>query len=147
MSIQYFTQSVSFKIPHPRKTSNWVQLAFKKEKKCLTALSYVFCSDEDLLPLNQEYLRHNTLTDIITFDLSESKEEIQGEIYISIERVRENALKFKREFDEELHRVIIHGALHLMGYKDKKPPEKVMMREKEEAYLSLRKVPRGTRGH
>jgi rRNA maturation RNase YbeY len=79
------------------------------------------------------------LTDIITFDYSDSESFLSGEIYISIERVRENALKFKVDFEDELNRVMIHGVLHLLGYKDKKPSEKALMRKKEEACLSLRK--------
>jgi probable rRNA maturation factor len=124
MPIRYFSEQVEFTI--------------KKEKKGIGDLTYVFCSDEYLLSLNQKFLNHNTLTDIITFDYSEAK-TLSGEIYISIERVAENAEKFKVAFEDELHRVMIHGVLHLAGYKDKRPAEKALMRKKEEASLSLRK--------
>jgi rRNA maturation RNase YbeY len=114
-------------------------LVAKTEKKEIGDLTYVFCSDDYLLSLNQQFLKHNTLTDIITFDYSEGKKELSGEIYISIDRVADNAAKFKTDFQDELHRVMIHGVLHLAGYKDKKPAEKALMRKKEEACLSLRK--------
>jgi len=99
-------------------------------------LSYIFCSDKYLLSINQKYLNHNTLTDIVTFDLAEDA-EIEGEIYISVERVKENAVKYAVDFEEELHRVIIHGLLHLIGYKDKTASQKAQMRKKEQACLSL----------
>ncbi len=138
MAIHFFTEGIHFQLPHPRKTSSWIKNSIKKEKKRLFALGFIFSSDEYLLRLNIQYLHHKTLTDIITFDYSEGPKSINGEIYISIDRVRDNALKFKKPFDEELHRVIIHGVLHLIGYKDKLVREKIAMREKEEAYLSLR---------
>lgn len=100
-------------------------------------LSYVFVSDEDLLKINQEHLRHDTYTDIITFDLSENTTVVEGEIYISIERVNENAIKHQTTPDDELIRVISHGLLHLLGYKDKTKAEAKEMREQEEACLSL----------
>ena len=101
-------------------------------------MSYIFCSDKDLVRLNNQYLKHKALTDILTFDYSTDPKSIHGEIYISVQRVKENAGRFKESFDEELHRVIIHGVLHLVGYNDKSPTDKALMREKEEAYLSLR---------
>ncbi|MFM7858357.1 MAG: rRNA maturation RNase YbeY [Flammeovirgaceae bacterium] len=137
MPISFFTEQIPFKINHPRKTSKWIDLVVKKEKKTIGELSYIFCSDDFLLSLNQQFLKHNTLTDVITFDFSEGKTLI-GEIYISIERVTENAKKFHVTFQNELDRVMIHGVLHLAGYKDKKPAEKEQMRRKEEACLSLR---------
>ena len=139
MPIHYFYEQIDFKIETPRKASTWITLVAKTEKKEIGDLTYVFCSDDYLLSLNQQFLKHNTLTDIITFDYSEGKKELSGEIYISIDRVADNAAKFKTDFQDELHRVMIHGVLHLAGYKDKKPAEKVRMRKKEEACLSLRK--------
>lgn len=109
------------------------------EKHQLKEINYIFCSDFFLLNLNQDFLNHDTLTDIITFDNSENKIMLEGEVYISIDRVKENASKFKSEFQDELDRVIIHGVLHLMGYKDKESTDKALMRKKEEACLSLRK--------
>jgi probable rRNA maturation factor len=139
MPIRYFSQDLDFNLKHPRKTTKWISESVKKEKFSVKDISYIFCSDEFLLKLNKDFLNHNTLTDIITFDYSVSKSALEGEIYISIERVEENAVKFKKSFEEELHRVIIHGALHLIGYKDKKSADKSLMRKKEDAYLSLRK--------
>ena len=138
MAIHFFAEGVDFQLPKPRVTTNWVKNAIKKERKTLGSLSFIFCSDTYLLRLNTEYLNHDTLTDILTFPATEDPKLIEGEIYISVDRVRENALKFKTTFDEELHRVIIHGTLHLVGYDDKSVSDKAKMREKEEAYLSLR---------
>jgi rRNA maturation RNase YbeY len=137
MSIRFFSEGIDFKVPHPRKTTAWIRSVILKERKQLHSLNYIFCDDSYLLRMNQQYLNHKTLTDIITFDYSE-KNKIAGEIFISLERVSENARKYSRPLDEELHRVIIHGVLHLAGYKDKKPSEKALMRKKEQAYLSLR---------
>jgi rRNA maturation RNase YbeY len=96
----------------------------------------MFCSDGYLLEINLKYLKHNTYTDIITFNLSDSL-TIEGEVYVSIDRVEENALRFKNSFETELLRVVIHGALHLCGYKDKTKTEKSMMRQKEDEYIRL----------
>ncbi|MEQ8362132.1 MAG: rRNA maturation RNase YbeY [Cyclobacteriaceae bacterium] len=139
MAVRFFSEEITFKLDHPRKTSTWIKEAIKKEKGQLDELNYIFCSDQYLLSINQQYLKHNTLTDIITFGHSEKGTPISGDIYISIERVKENAQHFEIPFEEELHRVIIHGILHLLGYKDKKSGDKALMRKKEEAYLSLRK--------
>jgi rRNA maturation RNase YbeY len=109
---------------------------FAQEKKVFKLVSYVFCTDEFLLKLNQQYLKHNTLTDILTFTLSETSLPIISEIYISIERVKENAEKLNVSFVEELYRVMIHGILHLCGYADHSHFEKQEMREKEDFYLS-----------
>jgi len=111
----------------------------KKEKALLTEINYIFCSDEHLLSLNQKFLNHNTLTDIITFNNSTQKGVLEADIYISVPRVQENAQKFKVKFQDEMNRVMIHGILHLLGFKDKKTSEKALMRKKEEACLSLRK--------
>ncbi len=138
-SINFFSEEISFSLDHPRKTSSWIKSMIKKEKRQLKEINYIFCTDSFLLNLNQGFLNHNTLTDIITFDNSENKAVLEGEIYISIDRVKENASKFKSEFKNELDRVIIHGVLHLLGYKDKKASDKGQMRKKEEACLSLRK--------
>lgn len=108
---------------------------FKKERTELEQLQYVFCSDEYLLQINQQYLHHNYYTDIITFDLSENGGPVSGEIYISIDRVKDNARKFQSPFKHELLRVIFHGALHLCGYKDKMEKDQVAMRKAEDKYL------------
>jgi len=139
MPIRYFSEEADFTLEHPRKTTKWINTVALKEKASVKAINYVFCLDSFLLQLNQDFLKHNTFTDIITFDYSSSRKSLEGEIYISLDRIKENALKFKSTLDEELHRVIIHGILHLIGYKDKSKAEKLLMRKKEDAYLSLRK--------
>jgi probable rRNA maturation factor len=136
--INFFTEDIDFSIPLPRKTSNWLKAALIQEKKELKELNYIFCSDDYLLQINKNYLNHSTLTDIVTFDTSEVKNQIAGDIFISIPRVKENAKKFSVSFKDELNRVMIHGVLHLVGYPDKSKEAKVRMRKKEDAYLSLR---------
>jgi rRNA maturation RNase YbeY len=138
-SIRFFEEDVTFQIPHPRKTSTWIKSAIAKEKRTLGELNFIFCADEHLREINIQYLKHHTFTDIVTFDTSEEKGLISGDIFISIDRVGENAQKFKTTFDHELHRVLIHGVLHLIGYSDKGTEKKATMRKKEDAYLSLRK--------
>lgn len=108
---------------------------FKKEKTKLEQLRYIFCSDEYLLQINKEHLNHNYYTDIITFDLSETPNATIGEIYISVDRVRDNAQNYEVSFKHELLRVIFHGALHLCGYKDKSSKEEQLMRKAEDKYL------------
>ena len=108
---------------------------FKKEKTRLEQLQYIFCSDEYLLEINKQHLNHNYYTDIITFDLSETPNAVTGEIYISIDRVKENAKTYKAPFKQELLRVIFHGALHLCGYKDKTEKDQALMRKAEDKYL------------
>ena len=137
-AIRFFSEETDFKLPHPRKTSTWIKSALDKEKKTLGDLNFIFCTDEYLLQINVEYLDHHTYTDIITFDSSETPGTIEGDIFISIERIRENADKFSRPFDEELHRVIIHGVLHLIGYGDKTKTAKAKMTKKEDTYLAVR---------
>lgn len=143
-SIHFFSEGIKFKLPQPRKTSTWIKAVISSEHKILSLLNYVFCSDEYLRSINVQYLNHTTYTDIVTFDNSEIDEFIEGDIFISIDRVQDNALKFNRPFQEELHRVIIHGVLHLIGYSDKGERNKALMRKKEEACLSLPTVPRET---
>lgn len=137
-SVYYFSEKVKFQLPNSRKTSNWVKRVITKEGKNLKSLNVIFCSDRYLSQINERFLNHKTLTDIITFDYSEVDSLIEGDVFISIPRVRENAKKFKQDPDSELHRVIIHGVLHLIGYSDKTVSQKSKMREKEDAYLSLR---------
>lgn len=139
MRVSFHAADVPLPRFNKRKTSAWIQAIVRKHKADFSEVSYVFCSDSYLLNINQQFLNHNTLTDIITFRLSEKGAPIEAEIYISTERVAENAQKFQSTVDTELHRVIIHGILHLVGFKDKKPTEKALMRKTEEACLSLRK--------
>lgn len=108
----------------------------EKEKHRLGDINYIFCSDEELLEINIRHLNHSTYTDIITFDYTEGN-KISSDIFISIDRVEENAKKFKVSFEEELHRVMIHGILHLCGYKDKSKADAELMRKKENAALKM----------
>ncbi len=137
-SINYFSQDISFKLRNPRKTTSWIKSVIKIEHGRLKELNYIFCSDKYLAGVNLEYLNHKTLTDIITFDNRETVDALEGDIFISVDRVKENATKFQVSFEDELHRVIIHGVLHLLGYSDKSLTKKNEMRKKEDAYLSLR---------
>lgn len=137
--INYFSQKPRFKLSNSSKTSSWIKKAIKSEGASLVSLNYIFCTDEYLKKINIQFLNHKTYTDIITFNYNPSKSEIEGEIYISIDRVRENAETYKTDFHTELNRVMIHGVLHLLGYNDKNRSEKKVMREKEDTYLSLLK--------
>ena len=137
--INYFSQKPRFKLKNSVKTSTWIRRVIKNEGKSLRSLNYVFCTDEYLRDMNIQFLKHRTYTDIITFNYNPSKMEIEGEIYISVDRVRENAETFQTDFPTELNRVIIHGVLHLLGFNDKTKAEKTAMREKEDACLSLLK--------
>jgi len=119
-----------------RAIQSFVETIFKKEKRKLAHINYVFCSDIYLLKINRDFLAHDYYTDIITFALSEPGEPVEAEIYISIDRVKENAEQLDISFKEEMLRVIFHGALHLCGYKDKKKTEITLMRSKENHYLS-----------
>ena len=136
MAIQFTAHEVKVTIRNRTKLKTFLKALFKKEGQGLQSLQYVFCSDAYLLEVNQQFLQHDTYTDIITFELSEVPDETAGEIYISIDRVRENAGKFGVSEELELHRVIFHGALHLCGYKDKSKKEATLMRQKEDECLA-----------
>jgi rRNA maturation RNase YbeY len=131
-----FHKEVEFKLKQSVRIKQWIKTIIEKERHTVGTINYVFVDDESLLKINQQYLNHDTYTDIITFDYTEGK-KVSGDIYISVERVEENALKFKVEPEEELKRVIIHGALHLCGYKDKSKQDAELMRRKENASLAL----------
>jgi probable rRNA maturation factor len=135
--VNFFFEETLFKLPHPRKTKSWISAAISSEGFNLGELNYIFCTDNYLLSINKQYLNHSTYTDIVTFDNSEKADLIEGDIFISVDRVTENAVKFNVGVDNEVRRVMIHGALHLMGYTDKTKAQKALMREKEDAYLSL----------
>lgn len=137
-SILFFNEDIHFNLKSIRKTKDWLTRVIHRENRSLGELNYIFCSDTFLADVNLRFLKHKSLTDIITFNTSEDSTLIEGEIYISIERVRENAEKFSSTFIQELHRVMVHGVLHLLGYSDKTPHQKKIMRKKEDAYLSLR---------
>ncbi len=117
----------------------WIKQIISSEGFYLQQINYIFCSDSYLLKINQDFLKHDTLTDIVTFDTKEKNEanSIDGEIYISVQRVDENATLLNNNFEDELNRVIIHGILHLCGYSDKDDKQKTMMRQKENQALSL----------
>ena len=116
--IHFHSEEISFELPHPILLREWLKKSIESEGKVLQELSFVFCSDDYLHQLNLEYLSHDTLTDIITFDYSEGQ-SIAGDIFISVDRVKENSQELNIEFQTELDRVMIHGVLHLCGYKDK----------------------------
>lgn len=138
LPIYFYQQEISYSIKQKNKVRNWINQTILTERYSLQILNFIFCSDEYLLKLNEQYLNHDTYTDIITFDNSESPKIIVGDIFISIDRIRENAKNFKTTFTNELHRVIIHGTLHLMGYADKNTKAKKMMIDKEDEYLIQR---------
>ena len=126
-----------FIFPDKTGLKTFLETIFKKEKKELGHINYIFCSDEMLLKINQDFLQHNYFTDIITFGLQEPGQPIEAEIYISIDRVKDNATEHGVSYANEMMRVLFHGALHLCGYKDKKKSEIQEMRAKEDQYLRL----------
>ncbi|MBL7722978.1 MAG: rRNA maturation RNase YbeY [Chitinophagaceae bacterium] len=131
----FFFEYKKFSLKDRSRLKTFINSLFLKEGQKLLSLNYVFCSDKKLLEINRQFLRHDYFTDIISFDLS-GDIGIEGEIYISIDRVRDNAKKLDIPFKLELHRVIFHGALHLCGYKDKSKSEQRKMRDKEDLYLT-----------
>ena len=134
--INFFTET-TFELKQKNNISAWILSVIKNESFVLGDVNYIFCDDKYLLKKNIKYLKHNTLTDIISFDYTEG-DNISGDIYISVERVEENAKELSIPFLDELHRVMVHGILHYCGYKDKLKSEKNEMRSKEDYYLSLR---------
>ena len=136
-AIHFFWEDISSNLKQKIRLRNWITDTVKEENKRLGELTFIFCSDAYLLSINQEYLNHNTYTDIITFNNSED-DRITGDIFISLERVHENALRFKVSEQDELHRVMIHGTLHLLGYTDKGKVAKTLMTSKENYYLLKR---------
>ena len=133
--IIFNVEDIDFELPDRDAVIDWINRVVQGEDKRIGSVSYVFCSDDYLLQLNIEYLNHDTLTDIITFPYSTSP--IEGDIFISIDRVRDNATDFGVAFEQELRRVIIHGVLHLCGYGDKTDAEALVMRGKEDAALAM----------
>ncbi len=137
-SIHFFTEDTSFILKQKTPVRNWIVATIEAEAYRLKELNFIFCSDAYLLEMNQGYLNHDTYTDIITFDNSDTPKKIVGDIFISIDRIHENAKNFEVSEKDELHRVIIHGVLHLLGYADKGKEKKAQMTDKENQYLSLR---------
>jgi rRNA maturation RNase YbeY len=134
MPIKFFTEETKFQLKERIRIKNWINETIIRENSNPGIINFIFTSDKYLLEINKQYLSHNYFTDIITFNYCEQN-IINGDIYISICTVKSNSRKFNVTFTEELHRVMIHGILHLLGYEDKKEEEKVKMREKENQYL------------
>ena len=136
MAIVYETADIKFPKIKRREITRWIKRVIEHFNKKLGNITYIFCSDAEILRINQSYLKHDYYTDIITFDYSEG-DRLSGDLFISLETVKTNSEKFKTEFDEELRRVMIHGILHLCGYEDKKPAKKKIMQEKEDDALRI----------
>ena len=132
-----FNYETEFSLNNETQFSTWISKTISEENCKEGEINYIFCSDDYLLKLNLDFPKHDTLTDIISFDYSVGK-ELHGDIYISVERVKENAKDFNETFTDEIARVIIHGVLHFCGYKDKTNDEEKLMRSKENYYLSKR---------
>ncbi|CAL1521099.1 rRNA maturation RNase YbeY [Chitinophaga sp. MM2321] len=136
MAIQFTAHEVKVNLKEKRKLKAFLADLFSKEGQGLKDLHYVFCSDAYLLEINKQFLQHDTYTDIVTFEMGEDPAVTEGEIYISVDRVQENAEKFQVSINQELHRVIFHGALHLCGFKDKSKADSILMRKMEDKYLT-----------
>lgn len=134
--VTYFFEDTDFNLKNKTKIKKWLKLVAESEVFSLGTVSVIFCSDNYILDINQRFLQHDYFTDIITFDYSEG-EKISGDLFISVDSVRENSIEYGTEFEEELHRVIVHGILHLIGYDDHTDEEIRTMRSKENYYLSL----------
>jgi probable rRNA maturation factor len=138
MEINFFKEEIKFRLSKQNELRKWILRLIKKEKYSLSVLNLIFCSDRYLLKMNKNYLSHDYFTDIITFDNSEEPKMIEGDIYISIDRVKANSKKFKTTFENELHRVMAHGVLHLLGYSDKNEKQSKEMKQQEEKWLKER---------
>jgi len=133
------TENIKFTLKNKTLLKQWIKEVIEKKKRKSGEITFVFCNDDYLLNINKQYLNHDTFTDIITFDYSkeDTKQPISGDIFISIERVKENALKYSKTFENELHRVVIHGVLHLLGYTDKTKIAKEEMTRQENLCLKI----------
>ena len=140
MAVHFFSEDVPFELPEKLRRKRWLKELAAKSSFRIKELNYIFCSDEYLYQMNVDYLNHDTYTDIITFDNSEKTGELEGDIFVSVDRVRENAIALKVEEGTELTRVLAHGLLHLMGYKDKNKEEASLMRSKEEEAIELYRI-------
>jgi len=136
--IYFHIEDISFLLNNHSQISQWIHRTVKDQSMEIININYIFCSDDYLLGINQEHLQHDYYTDIITFDFADNPNQLEGDIYISIERIRENATLESVDFTDELHRVMIHGILHLCGVNDKTVAEKAAMRKLENHYLALR---------
>lgn len=135
-SIHFFAEDIDFVLPHPAATVTWLQQVIQQEGYALAQLNVIFCSDRYLHAHNFQYLQHDTLTDVLAFDYSDTARTLEGDIYISIERVKENALTWQQPWLQELHTVMVHGVLHLLGYADSTPTAQGLMRHKEATYTA-----------
>lgn len=133
--VNFFSEDVKSNIKCKKALKDFIELIFESEKKSLESINYIFCTDKMLRKISKEYLNHDYFTDIITFNLSKPRKPIVSEVYISIDRIKENAKDFGVTYKSELHRILFHGALHLCGYSDKTQSDKILMREKEDFYL------------
>ncbi|MGF1922693.1 MAG: rRNA maturation RNase YbeY [Bacteroidia bacterium] len=134
--ILFFTEDTNYTLKQKTKIRSWITSTILAEQYILSELNFILCSDDYLLRINQDYLQHDDYTDVITFDNSEELKTIVGDIFISIDRIKENAQQFNSSTEKELRRVMIHGTLHLLGYKDKTKAAKSQMTAKEDHYLS-----------
>jgi probable rRNA maturation factor len=137
LAIHFHSEGTKFILKNKRQLKKWIAVTVLEERKITGEINIIFVNDEYILHLNQNYLKHNTYTDIITFDYS-NNQLLSGDIFISLDRVKENASRYKKTFTDELNRIMVHGILHLCGYVDKSSSDKLIMRQKEEKYLSLR---------
>jgi probable rRNA maturation factor len=135
--IVFFNEDIDFKFQGKNNFKSWLKKVSEKEGFKINNLNYIFCSDEYLHKINLEYLDHDTYTDIITFDNSEEESIVEGDIFISIERIKENSFTLNTVFEEEFKRVIVHGLLHLCGYDDHSPEDKAEMRRLESDYILI----------
>jgi len=133
--IHYYNEDSNFKLEHPQLISHWIKSVFSEENSAFVTINFIYCSDPYLYELNMKYLQHDTLTDVITF--AYNKTPVEGDIFISIDRITENAKKYDVEILTELYRVMVHGVLHLIGYNDKTKEEQELMRNMENKYLLL----------
>lgn len=133
--IRFFNEDVPYKLLQKRILSQWLKKQAEQEGYSVGDLNYVFCSDEHILQVNRDYLQHDYYTDIITFDQSEEEELIEGDIFISVDRVADNASQLSITAEQEMRRVLAHGMLHLCGYSDKTDEEEAHMRTKEDEWL------------
>lgn len=135
-NICFFSEEVSFALSDPEATATWIRSVIQQEGYLLAQLNFIFCSDLYLNAKNVQYLQHDTLTDVLTFDYTDTPGIIEGDIYISIDRVAANAKTWQHSFMKELRTVMVHGVLHLLGYEDQTPAAKALMRQKETEYIT-----------
>ena len=136
--VSYFQEDIRFELKGKALNNRWLKMVAESEIKKLGPLSIIFCSDNYILDINIKYLQHDYFTDIITFDYCEG-DRVSGDLFISIDSVRENALHYGVRFEDELDRVMVHGLLHLIGYDDHTPEETAVMRQKEDYYISIKR--------